>query len=280
MSSDPAPPSPNPENDMKIAANEVHLWYARDEEISDGMLLAKYHDLLNEEERIQHKRFYFEKHRHQYLVTRALLRSVLSLYVDAIPPEAWCFEKNRYNKPYIKNFPLPLALNFNLSHTEKMSVLGVALYRELGVDVEFLPRRNAGLDLAKRYFSAAEFQDLCSMPAAQQTRRFFDLWTLKEAYIKACGMGLAIPLDHFSYSFPRPGEIQIAFGADRNDHPNNWSLWQIKPDESHIVGLAVHDSGTGGPYDVTMREIVPLQSIKDVRYPIITRSLPRQPSYA
>lgn len=259
---------------MKIKENEVHLWYVRDDKINDNDLLVKYHGFLSEEERVQQKRFHFEKHRHQYLVTRALVRSVLSLYVDAIPPEAWQFEKNNYNKPYIKNFPLPFTLNFNLSHTEKMVVLAVALNRDIGVDVEFLERQNTGLDIAKRYFSKTEFQDLCAAPIEQQKSRFFDLWTLKEAYIKACGMGLAIPLDHFSYSFPRRGKVQISFDPRRGDYPQHWRLWQIKPNETHIVGLAIHAPGIEEQYRLSMREIVPLQSMQEVDYSITARSDP------
>jgi 4'-phosphopantetheinyl transferase len=259
---------------MKIAPNEVHLWYARDEEIVDHDLLVKYHDILSDEERAQQKRFYFEKHRHQYLITRALVRSVLSLYVETISPEAWQFKKNNHNKPYIKNSPLPFALNFNLSHTEKMVVLAVTLDRNIGVDVEFLLRRDTGLEIAKRHFSETEFQDLCAIPAERQKRRFFELWTLKEAYIKACGMGLAIPLHHFSYSFPGPAEVQISFDLNRDDHPRYWNLWQIQPDETHIAGLAIHSTGTGERYHLSMREIVPLKSIQEVDYPILARSQP------
>lgn len=257
---------------MKITTNEIHLWYAHDEEICDSNLLAQYQNFLSNEERMQQKRFYFARDRHQYLITRALLRSVLSLYVSSISPEAWQFKKNSYSKPYIENFPLPFAINFNLSHTEKMIVLAITPDRDIGVDVEFLLRRSITLDIAKRYFSEVEFQDLSALPIEQQKKRFFDLWTLKEAYIKACGMGLAIPLDHFSYSFPRSGEIQISFDSNRDDHPEYWSLWQIKPNDTHIVSLAVQGAHSSKHYSIFMREIVPLKSIKEVNYPIIAQS--------
>lgn len=257
---------------MKIATNEVHLWYARDEEITDNDLLTEYCNLLSEEERIQQQRFYFQRHRHQYLVTRALVRYVLSLYVDAISPDRWIFGKNEYNKPYIKNNSLQLPLNFNLSHTEKMIVLAVALENNIGVDVEFMLRRTAHLDIAERYFSKSEFQELRTLPIEQQKERFFDLWTLKEAYIKACGMGLAIPLDHFSYSFPGAGEVQILFDPNRDDHPRYWGFWQIKPNKTHVASLAVQSTNAASQHYISMREIVPLKSIKKVDYPIAIQS--------
>lgn len=259
-------------NCMEIKANEVHLWFADDEDIRDNDLLARYLALLNDEERAQQQRFHFERHRHQYLITRALVRSVLSLYTDAVPPEAWKFNKNTYNKPYIAHPQPPAALSFNLSHTEKMVALAVTQNGDIGVDVEYLPRENVGLDIAKRYFSETEFQELCALPADLQKRRFLDLWTLKEAYIKARGMGLAIPLDQFSYSFPRPGEIQISFSQNLHDNAGSWRLWQFKPGDTHIAALALHASDTVTPHVITTWKTVPLEHIEQCNLPAISRS--------
>lgn len=257
---------------MEINENEIHLWYVHDEDIRDNDLLTEYLALLNHEEHIQQQRFHFEKHRHQYLITRALVRSVLSLYIDTIPPKAWKFEKNRYNKPYIANPQLPMALNFNLSHTEKMVVLAVTRDRDIGVDIEYLPRENVGLDIAMRYFSETEFQELSALPVESQKRRFLDLWTLKEAYIKARGMGLAIPMDQLSYSFPQPDEIQISFSQSLHDSPRNWRLWQFIPDETHIVGLALRTADMVSQYIITTWKTVPLKDIEQVSLPAINRS--------
>lgn len=257
---------------IEISPGEVHIWYARDEEISEHGLLAGYLELLSEEERAQQRRFFFPKHRHQYLITRVLVRCVLSLYVDAVPPQAWQFGKTRHNKPYIASPSLPLSLNFNLSHTEKLIVLAVVLDGDIGVDAEFLAGRNAGLDIAQKYFTPGEVRDLLAVPVEQRQNRFFDLWTLKEAYIKACGLGLAVPLDHFGYSFSEPGKVRISFDPIRNDDPRYWNLWQIKPSAMHTLGLAVHSKNAGSDYLVSMHETVPLRSIRQVHYPIISKS--------
>lgn len=252
--------------------NQIHLWFARDEEITDDRLLSEYHALLSDEESQQWQRFYFEKHRHQYLITRALVRAVFSLYVNEIPPDAWRFGRTEYNKPYIQNRPLPFNLQFNLSHTKRMIVLAVTADDDIGVDVECCTRRNAGLELAQKYFSQVELRDLHALRPARQKARFFDLWTLKEAYIKARGMGLTIPLNHFNYRFPEPGTVQMSFESPLNDQPQRWSLWQIKPSETHIVGLAVRRCHSAVPCRISMREIVPLQSIKEVNHPVVARS--------
>ncbi len=125
---------------MIISPHEIHLWYAYDEQIHDSQLLSRYFCLLNDEERAQQKRFYFEKHRHQYLIVRALVRTVLSLYVNEIAPENWQFKKNKYGKPTISNSELTIPLHFNISHSDKLVVLAVTVEQELGVDVEYLLR--------------------------------------------------------------------------------------------------------------------------------------------
>lgn len=253
---------------MILSADEIHLWYVHDSAIHNSHLLSQYYALLSQEERLQHKRFYFDKDRHQYLITRALLRSVLSLYVNAIPPEKWRFEKNAYGKPAISKSLCSSPLCFNLSHTHNLVVMAVTLEHEIGVDVEYLPRLGKLLELASHFFSAVEVEQLLALPAEQQRDRFFDLWTLKEAYIKACGMGLSIPLDHFSFTFSEQGEIEINFGPERNDHPQYWRFWQIHPNETHKVSMALKGETTHGSYSISMRKMIPFDKIEEVNYPI------------
>ncbi len=253
---------------MTISAYEIHLWYVQDQNIDDSQLLSQYHNLLNNEERLQQKRFHFERDRHQYLITRALVRSVLSLYVNTTSPEKWKFKKNAYGKPFISSSSLAVPLCFNLSHTNNFVVMAVTLDQEIGVDIEYLPRLGKMLEIANHFFSPIEIEQLHALPAEKQTNRFFDLWTLKEAYIKACGMGLSIPLDHFSFTFSQQGEIEIDFEPERNDQPRYWQFWQIRPSEIHKISVAVKDYMTHGSYSISMRKIIPLEKIEEVDYPI------------
>jgi 4'-phosphopantetheinyl transferase len=255
-----------------IRSQEIHLWFAYDEQIRDPQLLSKYHALMNETERKQQKRFYFERHRHQYLITRALLRTVLSFYVNEIPPENWQFDKNQYGKPYIGNSSIGLPLQFNLSHTDRLAVLAVTANNEVGVDVEYVHRRGKTVELADSFFSPTEVAQLFALPMEKQRKRFFELWTLKEAYIKACGMGLSIPLDHFSYSFPGRGEIAISFEQDRDDNPEKWRFWHVCPNDIHKVSVALRSDDMTTPYSLSMRKAIPLSDIITVSYPILMKS--------
>jgi len=119
----------------------------------------------------------------------------------------------------------------------------------VGVDVEYTRRQCRALAVAARYFSASEVADLRGLAADQQRARFFDLWTLKEAYIKACGMGLAIPLGSFSFDFSAP-EIRIAFDERREDRAELWRFWRLPLRDAHQLALAL---GCGAsPQDITI----------------------------
>jgi 4'-phosphopantetheinyl transferase len=254
---------------MTISSHQIDLWFAYNEKIKAPQLLSQYLDMLNESERIQQKRFHFEKHRHQYLITRALVRSVLSHYDDSLKPKQWEFSKNNYGKPSISNTALKNPIQFNLSHTDQLIVMAVTQSKEIGVDVEYLPRLGKPLEIANSFFSPSEVTQLLALPEEQQRNRFFDLWTLKEAYIKACGMGLSIPLDHFSFSFSQQGKIQIEFIPERNDQPELWQFWQIKPSDTHKVSMALKtDKMNSSGYSLRLCEIIPLSQIVEVNYPV------------
>lgn len=248
-----------------ISENEIHLWVVRDEEISDLQLLELYHGFLSKKESEQQKRFYFEKHRHQYLVTRALVRSVLSMYSSQLQPHQWQFDKNAYGKPSIAN-PGYDHLKFNLSHTENMVVLAIANSIELGVDVEWILRDNDILSIPDRFFSPQEVSQLQATDEADKRSRFFDFWTLKEAYIKACGKGLSIPLDKFSYIFTQSGDLSIEFAEDYDDSPRGWRFWQIIPNDTHKIALAVKNPEFTDDYILSINNITPQQSYTAARF--------------
>lgn len=251
---------------ISLSTNEIHLWYVYDENINDPEILSNYFELLNKDELLQQKRFYFEKHRHQYLITRAMVRTILSLYENSITPTNWSFTFNDFGKPSINNDSLTIPLCFNVSHTNKLVTMAVTLDQEIGIDIEYLPRLENILDIAHNYFSPIELEQLYQLPLEKQRDRFFELWTLKEAYIKACGMGLSIPLDHFSFIFSKEGKIK--FESNRDDQPEHWHFWQIRPNESHKVSVALKNIESTS-YLISMRTLIPLSEISEVNYPLL-----------
>jgi 4'-phosphopantetheinyl transferase len=222
---------------LSLPPDEVHVWIAEPESITEPRLLEEYRALLDSSERERHQRFYFERHRQQFLVSHALVRQCLSRY-EPVPPEAWAFALNAYGRPEVTG-QASSRLRFNLSHTDGMAICAVALDMEVGADVEDTLRKGATVELVDRNFAPAEAAALRALPVERQRERFFELWTLKESYIKARGMGLSLPLDQFAFEL-RPGEPpRIAFDPRLQDEPASWQFFQLQVSERHKAALAV-----------------------------------------
>lgn len=238
-----------------LGPDEVHVWLTDPDQITDPALLKRYAGLMDSEESQRQQRFRLEKLRHDFLVARALVRTTLSRYANAAP-EAWQFQSNAYGRPEILRPPLPSNLRFNLSHTRSLAACAVAWNCELGVDVEAIDRRNSGMQIAQRFFAPAEVDELISFPPADQPTRFFDYWTLKESYIKARGMGLAIPLDQFSFCLRGGSGATITFSPPLVDAPDHWQFFQASPTPRHRLALAVRRPRRD-PLKVAIRWVVP-----------------------
>jgi len=235
--------------------DEIHLWYVRPDQVTDPDLLARYAAMLSPEEAARQRRFMFAKDRHTYLVARALVRTVLSRYAEA-SPEAWVFGVNEYGKPYVAGGADLPPLRFNLSHADGLVACAVAMDHDLGVDAENVHRAVAVMDLARRYFSAREAADLERLPADLQRERFFDYWTLKEAYIKARGLGLSIPLDRIWFDLEAGRPPRIGFAPSVEDDPAAWQFAQFRPTSQHRMAVAVKQP-SGQDWPVVVRQTVP-----------------------
>jgi 4'-phosphopantetheinyl transferase len=237
--------------------HEAHLWYVRPDEAVDERRLAPLYDLLSPAELERNGRFVFANGRREHLLTRALVRTTLSAYRPDVDPRAWQFIANPFGRPEIAAPTTVPRLCFNVSHTDGLIVCLVAVEREIGVDVEDTARAHLGtVEIADRFFSPAEVAELRSLPAWAQPDRFFDYWTLKEAYIKARGLGLHLPLDQFSFHLgagarePAP-PIRISFGPEIADDPASWQFGLLDLTPRHRLATAIR-RGPGQP-DLTVR---------------------------
>jgi len=134
--------------------------------------------------------YHREEDRRRALVSRALLRETLSRYAP-VRPEAWAFAPGAHGKPAISN-PAGLRLRFNLSHTGKLVACALTLDDEIGVDLEDTTRELDPFEIAERVFSREEIAAFRALAPESQRRRFFESWTLKEAYLKARGLGFEL----------------------------------------------------------------------------------------
>lgn len=214
----------------------------------------QYLPLLAPDERERMARLVFERDRHRFLLTRALVRTMLSRYAP-VPPADWQFIANVHGRPEILDRPAGVPdLRFNISHTDGLIACAVTIGREVGVDVEHVNRRLTQ-DVAARFFAPSEVAHLQSLPEDEQERVFFDYWTLKEAYIKARGFGLALPLGDFAFHLPPDGVPAISFEPSLPDDPATWQFLQDWPTPTHRLGLAIRRTGDDLP--VRMRHVVP-----------------------
>lgn len=257
---------------IKLDTAEIHLWCVSQNEINDPILLSQYAKVLSDEEKKQWQRFRFEKHRHQYLVTRALVRSVLSLY-HPIVPEEWLFSKNKYGRPEALQQPKMNKLRFNLSQTNGLILCSVVLNDDIGVDVEDVSQELSVDEMArlvKLSFSALEIKELMKLPQERQQCRFYDYWTLKESFIKAKGMGLSLPLNQFSFHLGPKEPLEISFDS-KEDDPQFWHFWRLQLSENHLGAIAVR-SNQRKKYLLTIKKIVPLRDESSMNHQVIDQS--------
>jgi 4'-phosphopantetheinyl transferase len=216
--------------------------------------LDAYRVLMSADEHARMVRFVFDRDRRAFLLTRALVRTMLSRYAP-IAPADWKFIANVHGRPEILDRPSGVPdLRFNISHTDGLIACAVTIGREVGVDVEHVGRRLEH-DIAARFFAPAEVTDLQALPGDEQRRVFFDYWTLKEAYIKARGFGLALPLGDFAFKLRPPDPPAIAFEPSLEDDPATWQFLQHWPTPQHRLALAIRRDGHDLP--VRIREVVP-----------------------
>jgi len=216
--------------------------------------LDSYRALLSDDERERMARFVFDRDRRAFVMTRAHVRTMLSRYA-AVAAADWRFVENVHGRPEIFDRPEGAPdLRFNISHTHGLIACAVTIGREVGVDVEHIGRHLTH-DVAGRFFAPAEVTDLRLLPPDDQQRVFFDYWTLKEAYIKARGFGLALPLADFAFKLSPPGPPAITFEPSLEDDPSTWQFMQDWPTPRHRLGLAVRRDGADLP--VRLRFVTP-----------------------
>jgi 4'-phosphopantetheinyl transferase len=242
---------------IPLTPAEIHLWLAFYDEITEQRLHSAYRELLNPAEKEQESRFYFARDRRRYLVTRALARTVLSRYTPLHPKE-WVFSANAYGRPEIVNAQARDAgLSFNISHTHSLIALVVTKRRALGVDVENFRAREVSLDIADRFFAPQEVAALAATPPQRQQYRFFEYWTFKEAYIKARGMGLSLPLDKFSFHYPDDHAVEIAIHPELADDSSRWQFWQFRPRPEYLAAICAERVGAKAP-SLIVRQAIPM----------------------
>jgi len=229
-----------PPDSLKLGHDEVHVWRASLNCTAAQVEILKHTLAAEELRRAEH--YHFKKDREHFIVARGLLRTILGRYLD-VEPGQLRFSYGPYGKPALEMEPGEDTLSFNLSHSHELGLFAVSRGRELGVDLEYIHAHLADDQIAERFFSPREVELLRGLPNDLQREAFFIFWTRKEAFIKATGKGLSLPLKQFEVSLV-PGKPIVLLSAN-GDHQETfrWSLQPLAAGSGYAAALCVegHD---------------------------------------
>jgi 4'-phosphopantetheinyl transferase len=216
---------------LRLNADEVQIWCARLDVGSEELHAFNKHLSTDEKERAA--RFAIAVERNRFVAARAILRELVGAYVHELPVSL-SFECSALGKPRLHRRPGAPDLRFNLSHSHNLALFAFSLGREIGVDIEKILPKFANAGIAEQYFSVREQEELRAIPNEHRAESFFRCWTRKEAYIKARGDGLDIPLDSFTVSVER-NESPKLWSADSE----NWKIYALKVQPGFVGAMVV-----------------------------------------
>jgi 4'-phosphopantetheinyl transferase len=216
-----------------LLRGEIHVWSARLD--CAGLPLERLAATLSVDETARANRFFFARDRNEFIVARGILRQLLASYLHRAPTDLQ-FAYQPRGKPFLAPPSDGVPLEFNIAHSHGLALMAFSLGSALGVDVEFVRSDFATEEIAERYFAPQELAELLSLPPAQRPEGFFCGWTRKEAYVKALGDGLQIPLASFRVSLT-PSQSAVLECADSG----RWSLYSLSPAPDFAGALVAED---------------------------------------
>jgi 4'-phosphopantetheinyl transferase len=224
--------------ELRDLRDEVHVWTSELCKDLSPEDIERFESWLSSEETARYQRYLRSQDRNLFLVAHALLRHTLSRYAEAAPA-AWRFETGEHGRPEIVGPLAKLGLRFNISHSPGLVAVLISDGIDAGVDVELPGRVADPAAVARSVFSEAEVRALEGLEPDEFQTRFYELWTLGEAYIKARGLGLEIPLREFTFSVGQDFGVRIEFDASIQDDAAQWQFHLWRPGERHQGAVAL-----------------------------------------
>jgi 4'-phosphopantetheinyl transferase len=219
-----------------LPENEVHLWRADLDSLRESE--HRWQIILSADESARASRFRFAIDRQRFVVSRGLLRAILASYLGT-DPGSLTFSYSSKDKPSLAQPYSESGVCFNISHSGAAILLAFARGRDVGVDVEQI-RSDFEVDaIARRFFSPHEQEQLAALPEEKRFEAFFRCWTRKEAYIKATGDGLSLPLHQFDVSITANDEDALLATRPDESEASRWSLREVPAGEGYVAALCV-----------------------------------------
>ena len=223
---------PQPDSLDLPSGQQVDVWRIHLDLPIESLKLRE--NLLSADESARAARFYFPVDRNRFVVSHGALREILARYLHCEPHQL-SFSANSYGKPSLSDG----GLEFNLSHSGDFALIAITRNRKIGVDVERMRTGISADILGGHYFSKAEMSELQTLPPEQREAAFFICWTRKEAYIKAQGMGLSLPLDSFDVSLTPDQPAMLSATRFDAAEAARWTLLSLKVGPGYEAAVAV-----------------------------------------
>jgi 4'-phosphopantetheinyl transferase len=219
---------------------KVHVWAASLEVPTP--ILEAFENTLSSDERVRAAKFHFSEDRNRYIVARGWLRQLLGRYVS-IPASAVEFVYGPKGKPALAGSTTSAELQFNMAHSEDLALVAVARGASVGIDLERVRALEDAGDLVERFFSSRENAQFKSLPDGQKPLAFFNLWTRKEAWLKATGEGIAHQLSTVEVSFAPGTSAQLLSVPCGFAASSNWTMCDLIPGPGFAGAVVVAGSG-------------------------------------
>jgi 4'-phosphopantetheinyl transferase len=216
----------SPPNELRLEHDAIHVWRASLD--CDIGLLKRLEASLAPDEKSRAARYVFQQDRDHFIAARGILRTILGAYVHR-PTANLRFTYGPEGKPALQLIGGEPSIRFNLSHSHGLAVYAFSNQREVGIDVEAIRRNIARDEIAGRVYSVPELAEFHALPLELKNKAFFLCWTRKEAYIKARGSGMGIPLDSFEVSLT-PDQPEVLRSADSS----RWTLRSLQPAPEYV----------------------------------------------
>ena len=227
-----------PSGQPTLEPSEIHIWrVCLDRERASARDLF---EVLSADEKQKAGKYHFEQDRDNFVVARGILRQILGGYLDILPGEIR-FSYNRYGKPALDIGMNADGLRFNMSHSNGLVLYSVAREQEVGIDIEYIDDSFTIRPVAATCFSPSEMSMLDELPSDRQPAAFFTGWTRKEAYIKAIGEGVSMPLKEITVSL-LPDDVRISMTPNDRSETRTWSLVTLPFESDYAAALAAEGS--------------------------------------